>query len=162
MVALEPLRGFAHRCALAYQPYAERYLIGGELGWSAETDFPCLAAIRALVDKLALELGDSSEHGQHRAARRRVVSAQGSASERRPVPTSFSFSAILAQINGRRYAPFAGAVDGSTSSLGGFYRIERVTRRSTYVTPAGSLINRRVADQGFETLDLTESNTTSL
>jgi hypothetical protein len=69
---------------------------------------------------------------------------------------------ILAQISGRRYAPFAGAADGSASSLGGYYRIERVTRRSTYVTPIGSLINRRVADQGFETLDLTEPNTTLL
>jgi tetratricopeptide (TPR) repeat protein len=66
---------------------------------------------------------------------------------------------ILAQIGGRRYAPSAGAADESIRSLGGTYRIERITRRSTYVTPIGSLITRRLADQGFETLDLTGPKT---
>lgn len=68
---------------------------------------------------------------------------------------------ILTQISSRRYARFAGATDDSTPSIGGIYRVERITRRSKYVTPLGSLINRRVADQGFETLDLTETTTES-
>jgi tetratricopeptide (TPR) repeat protein len=66
---------------------------------------------------------------------------------------------ILAQINSRRYARFAGATDGPTPLVSSLYRVERVTRRSKYVTPKGSLINRRVADQGFETLDLTDAKT---
>jgi hypothetical protein len=66
---------------------------------------------------------------------------------------------ILAQISGRRYAPSAGGTDASIASSGGIYRIERVTRRSQYVMPVGSLITRRVADGGFETLDLTAPNT---
>ncbi|MDQ0838868.1 hypothetical protein [Sphingomonas faeni] len=66
---------------------------------------------------------------------------------------------ILAQIKSRRYARFAGAADGPTPLVSGLYRVERVTRRSKYVTPKGSLINRRVADQGFETLDFTDTKT---
>jgi hypothetical protein len=60
---------------------------------------------------------------------------------------------VLAQIAGRRYgATGSGAGDGE-----GTYRIERVTKRSRYMTPGGSLVVRRVRDDGLEILDLTRA-----
>lgn len=61
---------------------------------------------------------------------------------------------ILDQISGRRYS--------SRQAIGaddiGTYRVERVTRKNTYVTPTDSHIRRRVAASGFETLDLTQAS----
>ena len=62
--------------------------------------------------------------------------------------------AILAQIAQRRYSARSG---DSSAGDPGSYRIERFTRGSTYITPKGSLIRRRVRSSGFEVLDLTES-----
>lgn len=59
----------------------------------------------------------------------------------------------LEQIAKRRYS--AGAV-GPGDDAQGYYKVERLTRRSRYETPGKSLISRRVAVGGFETLDLTE------
>lgn len=58
---------------------------------------------------------------------------------------------ILKQIAGRQYSASSGEKDSP-----GFYKIERLTQRSAYVTPECSMIARRVATDGFETLDLTE------
>lgn len=69
--------------------------------------------------------------------------------------------AILAQVDGRRYTARATDTDGAGLGIGGVYRVERITRRSTYQTPIGSNIRRRVAADGFETLDLTESEAAS-
>jgi tetratricopeptide (TPR) repeat protein len=60
--------------------------------------------------------------------------------------------AILNQVAGRRYTAKAHAEADDV----GVYRIERVTRRTKYVTPAGSLVRRRVVDSGFDVLDLTD------
>jgi tetratricopeptide (TPR) repeat protein len=68
---------------------------------------------------------------------------------------------ILRRIDARVYAATDGiARDTTIPAAGGIYRVERVTGRSTYVTPAGSLIRRRVAADGFETLDLTRPQDT--
>ncbi|OWK28095.1 tetratricopeptide repeat protein [Sphingomonas dokdonensis] len=58
---------------------------------------------------------------------------------------------ILKQIAGRQYSPTAGEPDSP-----GFYKIERLTQKSAYVTPECSNIARRKVMNGFETLDLTE------
>ncbi len=71
--------------------------------------------------------------------------------------------AMLAQVEGRRYAQAGagpanvvpGIGDGMVSA--GLYRVERITKRTTYATPVGSLIRRRVPVEGFETLDLTDA-----
>ncbi len=65
---------------------------------------------------------------------------------------------VLRQIAERRYTarPSAPSEDAQ-----GYYKIERLTRRSKYVTPENSLISRRVAVGGFETLDLTEEQDAS-
>lgn len=63
--------------------------------------------------------------------------------------------AIIDQIARRRYSAKPGSHDMDEA---GTYRIERVTRKSTYMTPMGSLIRRRVAASGFETLDLTQAS----
>lgn len=57
----------------------------------------------------------------------------------------------LRQIAQRRYSAHADAGTGE-----GFYKVERLTRRSKYDIPIGSVISRRVAVGGFETLDLTD------
>jgi hypothetical protein len=69
---------------------------------------------------------------------------------------------VLRQIAGRRYAPSSEMADGLTASMGGVYRVERITRRTRYATPTGSLIERRTGAEGFETLDLTGTKPTSL
>lgn len=58
---------------------------------------------------------------------------------------------ILKQIEGRRYSTH----ETGNKDVMGVYRIERITRRNQYMTPTGSIIRRRVADNGFEVLDLT-------
>lgn len=57
---------------------------------------------------------------------------------------------VLRQIAERRYST-SPSTDGN-----GYYKVERLTRRSVYTVPTNSLISRRVAVGGFETLDLTE------
>ena len=65
---------------------------------------------------------------------------------------------VLAQIEGRQYTGSAtGAAPGAAAAAGGVYRVERITRRSRYMTPQGSLIRRRVNAGGYEILDLTEA-----
>jgi tetratricopeptide (TPR) repeat protein len=59
---------------------------------------------------------------------------------------------VIKQISGRRYAASAGA---SRDATDGVYKIQRFTRASTYATPTGSAIQRRIAKGGFEILDLT-------
>lgn len=59
---------------------------------------------------------------------------------------------VLEQVAGRRYSASAPTAGGGE----GFYKVERLTRRSKYLTPACSAIKRRAAVGGFETLDLTE------
>ncbi|MBB4153459.1 tetratricopeptide (TPR) repeat protein [Sphingomonas jinjuensis] len=59
----------------------------------------------------------------------------------------------LRQIAGRRYTALANA-DGADQGLG-IYRIERITKRTRYVKPVNSLIERHVAADGYEVLDLT-------
>lgn len=56
---------------------------------------------------------------------------------------------VLSQVARRRYSPIA------DKSSPGIYRVERVTKAASYQTPTGSLIRRRVADAGFQVLDLT-------
>lgn len=56
---------------------------------------------------------------------------------------------VLRQVAQRRYS--TSAVEGD-----GYYKVERLTRRSKYIVPTDSLIKRRTAIGGFETLDLTE------
>lgn len=72
MVAFEQFGGFANGSALPHQAFPQGDLIGGELGRSTEANPPRLrcypAAAGALVDQLALELGDAGEHRQHHAA----------------------------------------------------------------------------------------------
>ncbi|MGA1799622.1 hypothetical protein VH567_12690 [Sphingomonas sp. 4RDLI-65] len=75
---------------------------------------------------------------------------------------------MLAQIEARRYAQSAAGSDGASdgpsdggAAAGGVYRVERITKRSAYTTPVGSLIRRRVSADGFETLDLTEATSPS-
>lgn len=60
---------------------------------------------------------------------------------------------VLRQIAQRRYSARA---PGPGDDGQGYYKVERLTRRSKYVVPTNSLISRRVAVGGFETLDLTE------
>lgn len=60
---------------------------------------------------------------------------------------------VLRQIAQRRYSARAA---GPGDDGQGYYKVERLTRRSKYVVPTNSLISRRVAVGGFETLDLTE------
>jgi hypothetical protein len=62
--------------------------------------------------------------------------------------------ALLDQIGARRYSTSA-AADGTDQ---GSYRVERVTRRTSYQVPRGSLIARRTATGGFEVLDLTRAD----
>jgi len=69
--------------------------------------------------------------------------------------------AILAQVEGRRYTASTTDPDGAGLGIGGVYRVERITKRSRYDTPIGSLIRRRMAADGFETLDLTEPSAAS-
>jgi ATP/maltotriose-dependent transcriptional regulator MalT len=65
--------------------------------------------------------------------------------------------AVLAQIEGRRYAAAANPpADAAMPDAESVYHIERITKGSNYVTPVGSLIRRRVSADGFETLDLTD------
>jgi hypothetical protein len=61
---------------------------------------------------------------------------------------------VLSQIADRRYSATTVAPGASESE--GVYRIERVTKRTRYITPVGSLISRRVGDGGLEVLDLTQ------
>ncbi|OWK32247.1 tetratricopeptide repeat protein [Sphingomonas mucosissima] len=63
---------------------------------------------------------------------------------------------VLKQIAGRQYSASAADKDSP-----GFYKIERLTQRSAYVTPECSTIARRVMTNGFETLDLTEEGSAS-
>ncbi|OWK28069.1 tetratricopeptide repeat protein [Sphingomonas dokdonensis] len=60
---------------------------------------------------------------------------------------------VLEQIAGRRYSARPAGADDDVQ---GYYKVERLTRRSQYRVPSGSLISRRVAIGGYETLDLTE------
>jgi tetratricopeptide (TPR) repeat protein len=62
---------------------------------------------------------------------------------------------VLNQIAGRQYS--VSGSDNHASEGEGTYRIERVTRRSRYMTPNGSLVVRRVRDDGLEILDLTQA-----
>jgi hypothetical protein len=65
---------------------------------------------------------------------------------------------MLAQIGGRRYASSSQMASETTAAaINGVYRVERITRRSTYDTPTGSLIRRRITDEGFEILALTDT-----
>jgi len=59
---------------------------------------------------------------------------------------------VLAQVRARRYAATANSADDD-----GIYRIERVTKRTIYATPPGSVIRRRVWAPGFEVLDITDA-----
>lgn len=58
---------------------------------------------------------------------------------------------VLRQIAGRRYAARQGQGEGEQ----GAYRVERVTPRTEYRVPPGSMIKRRIAIGGYEVLDLT-------
>lgn len=67
----------------------------------------------------------------------------------------------LTQIAGRRYSASKTSTASKTtddSGIGtteGVYRVERITKGTTYMTPIGSAIKRRIASGGFEVLDLT-------
>jgi hypothetical protein len=61
--------------------------------------------------------------------------------------------ALLGQIAARRYSASAEPVIDQ-----GRYHVERVTRRTAYGTPIGSLIPRRLVTSGLEVLDLTRAD----
>lgn len=65
--------------------------------------------------------------------------------------------ALLGQIAARRYSASAEPVAAPGIDQGR-YHVERVTRRTAYGTPIGSLIPRRLVTGGFEVLDLTRSD----
>ena len=74
----------------------------------------------------------------------------------RSSPTPTWTRPVLSQIARRRYAPALGTAAGSLKQ--GSYRVERITRRTKYTTPIGSIISRRIATGDFEVLDLTANN----
>lgn len=70
-----------------------------------------------------------------------------------------SLQLALGQIAARRYSQIERSDDAGTVEKG-VYRIERYSRGARYTTPTGSLIVRRVARGGFETLDLSDDGAT--
>lgn len=61
---------------------------------------------------------------------------------------------ILRQVARRRYSV------ASITAGAGIYRVERVTKASSYETPTDSLVRRRAAESGFHVLDLTTGSVT--